>query len=522
MHRFGLSTAIFADRFGNCTVRSYEDPSSDMPIERFQVYDESCYMLQGNCLYLCFDNVVPPYKHVQPGASIIFCNCDIDYSEYAQCSCDFLVLENISTNRVINIVASVFEFYNSLCLEIESLPKDDQALSRLVKIGQRMLGVPLCLLDINLDVLAYTDTGYEIFNPLWETVVRDNKPLRCEIMQRYSKQFVLPLKHSDPSPCATQIAFIEGYQTVAHNVYSKNVLTASLWAFQPKPGASFSDAELQLFDWFADCVDRCVAQLGMANQGSGSARERLMVDLAHGVFNDERYAHEACVSVSDSICSKAEHQLLVLKPGLGVPLATCLEINAMIETEVPDALTAVMDYTSVVLLPADPSEYPSSRMLKALDRICRENNYYGVLGTPFKKLLDVPRVLKQVTDTYRFIDISSDGAKLYHYCEFIVQQSMRLIVDAEPVETLIHPWIRKLLAYDRANNTDYLETLKVYLNNLASITEASKELHIHRNTLQHRMNRINEILGTKFEDWQTRRILLYSIDFIHFAERGEI
>lgn len=134
----------------------------------------------------------------------------------------------------------------------------------------------------------------------------------------------------------------------------------------------------------------------------------------------------------------------------------------------------------------------------------------------------MPRVLKQVTDTYRFIDISSDGAKLYHYCEFIVQQSMRLIVDAEPVETLIHPWIRKLLAYDRANNTDYLETLKVYLNNLASITGASKELHIHRNTLQHRMNRINEILGTKFEDWQTRRILLYSIDFIHFAERGEI
>ena len=99
---------------------------------------------------------------------------------------------------------------------------------------------------------------------------------------------------------------------------------------------------------------------------------------------------------------------------------------------------------------------------------------------------------------------------------------MQLIVDQEPVETIIHPQIRKLLAYDHQYHTDYLETLKVYLNNRASITSASKQLHMHRNTLQNRINRISEIVESDFSNWETRRLLLYSIDFIHFIEKGQI
>ena len=45
---------------------------------------------------------------------------------------------------------------------------------------------------------------------------------------------------------------------------------------------------------------------------------------------------------------------------------------------------------------------------------------------------------------------------------------------------------------------------------------------MHRNTLQNRINRISEIVESDFSNWETRRLLLYSIDFIHFIEKGQI
>ena len=174
------------------------------------------------------------------------------------------------------------------------------------------------------------------------------------------------------------------------------------------------------------------------------------------------------------------------------------------------------------MFPAEGSEYPAKSTLKFLDQLCRDAHFYGILGTPFKALLDAPKVFQQLCDCYSFIGTDAGEEKLYHFYEYTVQQTMQLIVDQEPVETIIHPQIRKLLAYDRQYHTDYLETLKVYLNNKASITSASKQLHMHRNTLQNRINRIGEIVESDFSNWETRRLLLYSIDFIHFAEKGQI
>jgi Regulator of polyketide synthase expression len=51
-----------------------------------------------------------------------------------------------------------------------------------------------------------------------------------------------------------------------------------------------------------------------------------------------------------------------------------------------------------------------------------------------------------------------------------------------------------LLRYDAQNNTEFTETLRVYLEESENTANAIQRLYIHRNTLQYRLRRIEEIL----------------------------
>lgn len=99
---------------------------------------------------------------------------------------------------------------------------------------------------------------------------------------------------------------------------------------------------------------------------------------------------------------------------------------------------------------------------------------------------------------------------------------MRFVLANQPPETLIHPMIRKLQKYDEENGVNYLETFKVYLNNRCNAAETSEQLYMHRNTLLHRIKRIEELLGHTLEDWTLRRVLLFSIDYLYLEEKRDI
>jgi purine catabolism regulator len=56
-------------------------------------------------------------------------------------------------------------------------------------------------------------------------------------------------------------------------------------------------------------------------------------------------------------------------------------------------------------------------------------------------------------------------------------------------------WLERLAAYDRRHKTELLETLAAYYDAEGSPTEAAERLHLHRNTLLYRLQRIREITG---------------------------
>ena len=76
--------------------------------------------------------------------------------------------------------------------------------------------------------------------------------------------------------------------------------------------------------------------------------------------------------------------------------------------------------------------------------------------------------------------------------------------------------LNKIINYDNQNKSNYLETLKYYLNNKCSISNTSRDLYIHRHTLRYRLERIEKLCNIDFMNFKSRlkyelAVLIYDL-----------
>ena len=79
---------------------------------------------------------------------------------------------------------------------------------------------------------------------------------------------------------------------------------------------------------------------------------------------------------------------------------------------------------------------------------------------------------------------------------YILEQATRRL----PGTMICHEGLLELKKHDEENQTQYMETLRVYLKQHLSATQAARELFIHRSTFLYRLDRIKEILQSELDD----------------------
>ena len=319
-------------------------------------------------------------------------------------------------------------------------------------------------------------------------------------------------------------AAVSGYNLLLRSLLRRGHAVASLWAISTEKEFFFPPASLHMLAWIGRCLDEWVEGTQQLITGRGSIMERFLLDIADGSLHDDVMLDIAAKAVGFELKGDAEYQLCVFKPIDKISaLETDIQLMQTIEKRFCRAICAVTDVGVLALftLSADGIDLAPEEK-EVLQSLCSQLSYTAVLSTAYFSLTDTPKVVQQVTNCLSFLAVGDGQGKLHHHCNHLVQQNMRFVLANQPPETLIHPMIRKLQKYDEENGVNYLETFKVYLNNRCNAAETSEQLHMHRNTLLHRIKRIEELLGRSLEDWTLRRVLLFSIDYLYLEEKRDI
>lgn len=522
MERLKLNIDTIAKDLSSCIAFTKFSSKREATVERFAIYDDKTFLLSNDCLYLCLGDDFPPCKRIQNGTGIVCLNSNRPCNDAACDRCDLIVVKNIEGSSLVNKVANLFSRYQRLSHIIEIASRKDSGLQEIMDAGEELIGAPLCLLDVKQNIIAHSNHKALFGNPLWETIVRDDKPTRCEIVdacEQESSPDGLELKNA-----AISALGVSGYSLLSRCLFRKGKPCASLWALATEPDRLFNPAEFKLFAWIARCLDVWAEETKLLQSERGLRTERFLLDVVEGVLSDATGIEAAAQKVRFDLKADNEYQLCLVRSNNPLThIEASIEMMREIENCSPNTICAMENHTIIALFTLRDSFELPEKQVHFLRSLCEGRGYDAVLSNAYYNLQDTPRVVNQASDCFQLAKPAGKRGQLIFYRDHMAQQLMHFVMSEMPGETLLHPMVRKLQSYDQQNDTDLLETFKVYLNNRCNAAETSSQLHMHRNTLLNRVKRIEEILGqSSFDSWTLRRTLLLSIDYLYLEEGRQI
>lgn len=145
------------------------------------------------------------------------------------------------------------------------------------------------------------------------------------------------------------------------------------------------------------------------------------------------------------------------------------------------------------------------------DKLIRENTEIAVeriLGALLKMKIPVKvgvsaagRSLHHISESFRQViegirlgRIIFPEKNVYDYGDMMIYDLLGNAISLDNLLSLYSNTVAELDVFDRKNNTEFLQTLEVFLENNCNTSKAAQELHLHRNTMMYRMERIEDIL----------------------------
>ena len=116
---------------------------------------------------------------------------------------------------------------------------------------------------------------------------------------------------------------------------------------------------------------------------------------------------------------------------------------------------------------------------------------------------DISASFKQASYALDFLDNMEVSDEILFYQDLGV---LRLLwkLDKKELTNFANEYLAQLINYDDGNNDEWLKTLNCFLEEDSDIKASAERLNIHPNTMRYRINRLEEILDFKLDNFEIK------------------
>lgn len=139
------------------------------------------------------------------------------------------------------------------------------------------------------------------------------------------------------------------------------------------------------------------------------------------------------------------------------------------------------------------------------------------IGLPVSEISRLKRSYEQAAECIAYASKQKLNHQVLEYNQLGLYQLFSSLNDTNMLEEFVQNQLGNLIAYDKNNHTQLIESLYAYLNNNCNLLHTADALYTHRNTIKYRLARIEEITGCNLEDASVKlnfHVALYLQKFI--------
>ena len=168
----------------------------------------------------------------------------------------------------------------------------------------------------------------------------------------------------------------------------------------------------------------------------------------------------------------------------------------------------------IVILDKDLTEYT----ITTLNEFLFQNQIYAILSSKIIDLYELDVIIDNLTKLFDYLIKVND-----EYC-LKYEEDNKLLVPlfnaptTDVILNYINEKILEIYNYDRTNNTSLLETTYQYLLNNKSLSETSRIMFVHKNTVTYRLDRTKDLFDINFDNAENNLSFMYSASIIKYLD----
>lgn len=373
-----------------------------------------------------------------------------------------------------------------------------KGLTPVLKAAYDILSLPIAVADSSFTMLAPnyppTDQGFEI----WD-LPQHRKYVPLEIVSIFYLEDILPRVLSNPGKCIyVDWGKMEPTPCLTTAICYEGHIEGFIAAYCPRE---------KLLDWHFDALPVIADAVGIALSKENLVRSSdnpLVETFLNRLFagsvepGEIQYWNNALrLSLSNDYAVLS----LLVSPKHANSLKSFIEQQSI---STGDRYLAAVNNDSLAILVYGLKDKT------ALDAICTQISEFVKpldiccgISDIFTDPYDTPAYLHQAK-LARDIGFKKNPNKNIHdFSDYRLPSIVAELGRIDDLKIYFNPALFKLKEYDLKYGSDFLNTLKTFLYNRCNMIVAAAALHIHRNTLLYRINRIEQEIGLCLNDTQT-------------------
>lgn len=333
----------------------------------------------------------------------------------------------------------------------------------------------------------------------------------------------LPTGHGDPGQDADrrlregeEIVVLDGSRVLAIGVASAGRPLGRIWVGE-RDAPLHAGARETLRGAARLAVPRFVDHY---YRGDPAARSATREDLAHGLLTGRLNAAAIASHLGVAPDSAASVVAIDLRdpPGREVARAEAAEIISVHAAALRrDALVTHACGQIYAMLPERDAGADEKALVRwADDLVAALRAHTGTavqaaVGGTAPRLEAIPEIKMRAHQTLKIIAADPDRTVASHTgvrASVMLREILDLLAERPDVR---HPALDDLVAHDRAHGTDLARSLLHYLDAFGDVARAAGALHVHPNTLRHRLRRAAQLTGLDLDDPEERLVAMLQL-----------
>ena len=288
----------------------------------------------------------------------------------------------------------------------------------------------------------------------------------------------------------------------------QNVMAGYVAVCLPK-GAEVSDSDLRFITALAGVCSVEMQKHDFFVTRTGMKYENFLIELLEGRFDsvnmissrlellDRKFCRFFCIAVFR--CGEPHNSDLFNKSQMSTLRAVY-----------PNSMSVVYKDAIVLFLNQDEPILLNEKQLSPLEEFAQRNRMKVGISQPFSDILKINIYYQQANNVLAIGEVQEPEATCYPATELLPHYLFSNCSYTE-LEVGIHHHIFWLQDYDERYNTDFIETLRIYLECDRSAAKAAEKLHLHRSTFFYRIKKLEELLDVDLND--SKLLFLYELSF---------